>query len=83
MLVKLILNLMNQKMSNKEKCMEAIEGIIALFIFLTLLAWIPMGIVAIVWLFFFTVTIYTKLLIVSTVAMYIYSRLLSNYIFNN
>ena len=74
---------MIEKMSKKEKFVEAIQGIGVLFIFLTLIAWIPMGIVALVWLFFFTVTLYTKLLIVGTVIMYIYSNITSNYIFNN
>jgi len=72
-----------EKMLNKEKVMEVIQGIGVMFIFLTLIAWIPMGIVAIVWLFFFTVTLYTKLLIVAAVAMYIYSKIVLNYIFNN
>ena len=69
------------KISNKEKFMEAIEGIFVLFIFLTLIAWIPMEITALIWVFFFTVTLTTKLLILSTVIMVIYSYNLGNYIF--
>ena len=62
---------MIEKMLKKEKFMEVIESIIVFFIFLTLIAWFPMAITVLIWIFFFTITLATKLLIVATIVMYI------------